>query len=225
MKGIVKLGLGILAIAILFFLMPESTNAQAVKSYNLSWRPDCTDSSIIKKTFDDSGNYKKCLNGTDTIFIKGNVSRNFYGQLFKRGSSPVFIDGIVYTEPLGRLVTEVNVSFDYYFPFYEDGAECPVDASNVNNKTKFHNNEQFVFVGNNNANLSRGDLFNIAFINFTSEASCGTWLKFNRKISGFSRETGFDILSSSISVIGFEVSNVYIRNITLKSLSGSLKVL
>lgn len=181
-----------------------------------TWRPSgCVQADFIKKSFDDSSNAEACAVGS-AIFVAGNLSRNFYGQLFRRSYSDVYLDGVNYSTS-ERLITNVRLSFEYYLPFYEDSKECPVDPNNVNSVTGIHNNRQFVLIGNNQADFSSNVTFNAAYYDFTAETRCGSWLVFDRPIRDFSTSTedNFQPASSSIDAIGFEVSNIYIRNITI----------
>ena len=206
-------------IAFFAFMMLFATLGVPQETETLPWRPLCnnTINGPWKESFDGAGNQEFCYVNSTVFYVQAKLSRNFAGQLFKRSSPESYIEGINYVQPQGPFkIGDVTVQFDYYFPFYEDGAECPISSSNFNAVTGFHNVPQYVLVGNNAANFSSssGD-FNDAFMNFTLEGTCGQWQTFVHRVDDLQNDFGssFSHANRDLGVIGLEVANMYIRNL------------
>lgn len=157
----------------------------------------------------DSGYY-----GNATIFLQQRISEGMFSdRLHRIIKSDLHISNINYVAQ-GN-VRNVNIEFDYYFPFYEDGSRCP-------NETL-----QMVLVGNQIANFSKGSgNFDPAQYQLdATQIQCGEWMHFSQSIQDFSvpQESSFSQSSTNIGAISFEMSNVYIKNVTISG-QNSLRV-
>ena len=199
-------------------LLLLSAFAVGQESETLPWRPACQPiSGPWLESFNSAGNQEICYYNSTAMFVQARLSRNFAGQLFKRANPDAFIQGINYLQPVGNYkVDDIRIIFEYYFPFYEDGTECPVDPANVNAVTGYHNNPQYILVGNNDADFySETDTFDDAIMNFTLEGACGQWYTFNHTINDFGNDYGssFSRSNRDLGTVGLEAANIYIKNV------------
>jgi len=222
-KTLIKIILPILVVILVFSALSILAAGQAE---TLPWRPTCQNGTFSaggfsdwQESFDGRGLQTWCWYNDTVLYIQQDLLRNFQSQLFRRTFPNAYIEGLNYVLPVGpQNIGDINLSFEYYFPFFEDGTECPIDASNVNAVTGFHNVRQIVLVGENEANFSVGtNTFDDAFNEFHLEGVCGEWRTFSHLIDDFENDFGSSFAHSNrdLGIFGFEVANMYIRNVTL----------
>ncbi len=226
---------GLLLIFSVFYFFLLGSVAQ--ESPELVWRPTC-DASVQgtttpiseplapwKESWDGSEQVTYCYFNSSIIYIQKPIFYNFLGEPFTGTYPDTYITDVAYTQPTGPLkIGDIRIEFDMYFPYYQDNPSTCY-AYNQSAVDGRWNIRQFVLAANNNANFTETvNTFNDAFYQLTSaESLCGQWIKFSHLIKDFTDDYGvsFNRNSRTLEIVGLEMGNVYIKNITVVGASGA----
>lgn len=206
----------------------------------LPWRPDCTyvegpDTAfdLWTESYDPSlpdmqeGQQAYCLVEPGTVFIKQQVYHNFLGQPWTRSNADLYTNQFPLFTEQGNLKREnTRIVFDYYFPSYTMPDSSQVCIPNSVRASGQYNSPQLVLVANHQGGFSDETDFNSALVALNGGITCDQWVHADIHIDNFENEYGssFNGRSKTIGTFGFEMKNVYIKNVGIISDSQSLSI-
>lgn len=169
------------------------------------------------ESFDPSNLQSYCLY-EGNLFIKQRIFINRLGE-------PLTVCNADLYYPFEIMVTEqgnvkgVLVEFDYYFPNYMLGS-TPVCMPNlVGVSNGLFKSPQLVMLANHQLGFPYGIDFNSALYQPNGEVTCDEWEHFSHIVGDFENDYGssFSGRSKTIGTLGFEMKNVYIKNVQVSN--------
>jgi hypothetical protein len=162
------------------------------------------------ESWDDSDNQNYCLLNDNSIFIQQDVL--VIDGVYGTSSISDFWTNVSYVQQTGN-IREVLIQFEYYFPSL-NGVCIP---NVVNPNTGLYSSKQLVLIGNGETNLGEKDAFNVALYQLNGDIVCDQWNTFSFPVKDFVNDFGssFSGQSKDIGSFGFEMRNVYVRNINI----------
>ncbi|MBR9677475.1 hypothetical protein GOV04_05010 [Candidatus Woesearchaeota archaeon] len=208
----------------------------------LPWRPSCIMEEVPSflnfnnetwyEDYDSSNRQDYCVYPLDTVYT-GNITQRFNDTIFIAQEVGFNTNGnyFTYTNPdfwtIVQLteksnVRNVEVYFEYYFPSY-NGFCLP---NTINPVTGFYESPQAVLLTNAESNLSITGTFDDAIYYMNGNVVCDQWNNFSRVVTDFSNDRGssFSSASKTIGSLGFELKNVYLRNIEIRGSTETIEV-
>lgn len=183
-------------------------------SVDYPFHPDCTYSATPPAgwtesfDFDDKQNY--CTYTNNTLWIESPVKKNFLGQYFT--DNPADIWNTLSLTEQGN-VRDVRVRIEYFAPMYQ--GVCV--HSSINGGSGLYNSPQSFLVANHNTGFHEEATFDDAFRNTNNIMTCEQWNVIDIPVKNLQNDFGssFAGQSKTIGSFGFEMTNLYIRDVKI----------
>jgi hypothetical protein len=168
------------------------------------------------ESFDSADIQKYCMYDSETLFISQRVGINRLGEPFTSSNADLFFPLLTPIQESGN-VKGVVVEFDYYFPNFTYNSNNFCVPNSINGVTGYFNSPQLVMLANHQLGFPFGIDFNSAETRVNGGIVCDSWQHFYMVVDDFENDYGssFSARSKTLGTFGFEMKNVYIRNVTI----------
>ena len=162
------------------------------------------------ESFDGSNRQTYCLWSNNTFWIDQPVFKNFGGQWFTNAPADLWTT-LLLTEK-GN-VRNVEVRIEYYAPSY-NGVCIP---QSINYGSGLYNSPELFLIANHQNGFHETATFDDALLWVNNIMSCDQWNTINVPVSSLQNDFGssFSGQSKTIKTFGFEMSNIYIRDVKI----------